>query len=102
MYNNIIRKGCNKVIELMFKDLESEYFNKILTHDWNDDVLYGIFGTFQEYFNKGFSKILKTQNNLLIIVRSFIENFVNYYVEELIHSIRSLNRKLLKIKKKVL
>ena len=99
MYNNIIRKGCNKVIELMFKDLETEYFNKIFTHEWNDDILYGIFGTFQEYFNKGFSKILKTQNNLLIIVRSFIENFVNYYVEELIHSIRSLNRKLLKNQK---
>ena len=95
-YNNSIRIGCNKVIELMFMDLSKNYLNKIFTSEWNDDVLNDIFGTFEEYFNKGFVKILKTQNNLLIIVRSFIDSFVNYYVEELIHSIRSLNRKLLK------
>ena len=95
MYNQNLRTGCNKVIELMFKDLESSYLNKMFTAEWNDDILEGIFGTFGEYFNKGFVKILKSQNNLLILVRSFIDCFVWYYIEEIIHSVRSLQRKIL-------
>jgi hypothetical protein len=62
----------------------------MFTSEWNDDVLEDIFGTFKEYFNKGFVKILKSQNNLLILVRSFIDSFAWYYVEEIIHSVRSL------------
>ncbi len=95
-YNNCIKNGCNKVIELLFKELSKNYLNKMFTKEWDDEILNGIFGTFEEYFNKGFVKILKTQNNLLIIVRCFIDSFVYYYIEELIHSIRSLNRKTLK------
>ena len=93
MYNSNIRIGCNKIIELMFKEIESRSLNKMFTSEWNDEILEDIFGTFEEYFNKGFYKILKSQNNLLILVRSFIDSFVWYYVEEIIHSIRSLNRK---------
>ena len=95
-YNNSIKIGCNKVIELLFQELSKNYLNKMFTKEWDDEILNGIFGTFEEYFNKGFVKILKTQNNLLIIVRCFIDSFVYYYIEELIHSIRSLNRKTLK------
>ena len=96
MYNFNIKKGCNKVISLLFKDLGNTELNKLFTSEWNDDVLLAIFGTFKEYFNAGFYKLLKTQNNLLIIVRAFIDNFVCYYIEEIIHCVRSLNRKTLK------
>ena len=95
MYNQNIRNGCQKIIEVMIKEIESKTLNKMFTSEWNDDVLEDIFGTFKEYFNKGFVKILKSQNNLLILVRSFIDCFVWYYVEEIIHSVRSLNRKIL-------
>ena len=67
----------------------------MFTSEWNDEILEDIFGTFEEYFNKGFVKILKSQNNLLILVRSFIDSFMWYYIEEIIHSIRSLFRKTL-------
>lgn len=96
MYNFNIKKGCNKAISLLFKDLGNTELNKLFTSEWNDDVLLTIFGTFKEYFNAGFYKLLKTQNNLLIIVRAFIDNFVCYYIEEIIHCVRSLNRKTLK------
>ena len=79
----------------MFKEIESRTLNKMFTSEWNDEILEDIFGTFSEYFNKGFVKILKSQMNLLILVRCFIDSFVWYYVEEIIHSIRSLNRKTL-------
>ena len=95
LYNSNIRNGCQKIIELMIKEIESKTLNKMFTSEWNDDVLEDIFGTFKEYFNKGFVKILKSQNNLLILVRSFIDSFAWYYVEEIIHSVRSLNRKIL-------
>ena len=95
MYNQNIRNGCQKIIEVMIKEKESKTLNKMFTSEWNDEVLEDIFGTFKEYFNKGFVKILKSQNNLLILVRSFIDCFVWYYVEEIIHSVRSLNRKIL-------
>jgi hypothetical protein len=95
MYNQNIRNGCQKIIEVMIKEIESKTLNKMFTSEWNDEVLEDIFGTFKEYFNKGFVKILKSQNNLLILVRSFIDCFVWYYVEEIIHSVRSLNRKIL-------
>ena len=74
----------------MFKEIESKTLNKMFTSEWTDDILEEIFGTFKEYFNKGFVKILKSQNNLLILVRSFIDSFMWYYVEEIIHSVRSL------------
>ena len=95
MYNSNIRIGCQKIIELMFKEIESKTLNKMFTSEWNDEILEDIFGTFKEYFNKGFVKILKSQNNLLMLVRSFIESFMWYYVEEIIHSIRSIIRKTL-------
>ena len=95
MYNGNIRNGCQKIIELMIKEIESKTLNKMFTSEWNDEVLEDIFGTFKEYFNKGFVKILKSQNNLLILVRSFIDSFVWYYVEEIIHSVRTLTRKTL-------
>jgi len=95
LYNNNIRNGCQKIIELMIREVESKTLNKMFTSEWNDEVLEDIFGTFKEYFNKGFVKILKSQNNLLILVRSFIDSFVWYYVEEIMHSVRSLNRKIL-------
>ena len=95
MYNSNIRIGCNKIVELMFKEIESRTLNKMFTSEWNDEILEDIFGTFSEYFNKGFVKILKSQMNLLILVRCFIDSFIWYYVEEIIHSIRSLNRKTL-------
>ena len=95
LYNANIRNGCQKIIELMIKEIESKTLNKMFTSEWNDEVLEDIFGTFKEYFNKGFVKILKSQNNLLILVRSFIDCFVWYYVEEIIHSVRTLNRKIL-------
>ena len=93
LYNTNIKNGCQKIIELMLKEIESKTLNKMFTSEWNDDILEDIFGTFEEYFNKGFVKILKSQNNLLILVRSFIDSFMWYYVEEIIHSIRSLFRK---------
>ena len=65
----------------------------MFTSEWNDEILEDIFGTFEEYFNKGFVKILKSQNNLLILVRSFIDSFMWYYIEEIIHSIRSFLEK---------
>ena len=95
LYNNNIRNGCQKIVELMFREIESKTLNKMFTSEWNDEVLEDIFGTFGEYFNKGFVKILKSQNNLLILVRCFIDSFMWYYVEEIIHSIRSLSRKSL-------
>lgn len=93
MYNSNIRIGCQKIVELMFLEIESKTLNKMFTSEWNDEILEDIFGTFKEYFNKGFVKILKSQNNLLILVRSFIESFMWYYIEEIIHSVRSLFRK---------
>ena len=93
LYNSNIRNGCQKIVELMFKEIESKTLNKMFTSEWTDDILEEIFGTFKEYFNKGFDKILKSQNNLLILVRCFIESFMWYYIEEIIHSIRSLFRK---------
>ena len=93
LYNSNIRNGCQKIVELMFKEIESKTLNKMFTSEWTDDILEEIFGTFKEYFNKGFVKILKSQNNLLILVRCFIESFMWYYIEEIIHSIRSLFRK---------
>jgi len=95
LYNSNIRNGCQKIVELMFKEIESKTLNKMFTSEWNDEILEDIFGTFEEYFNKGFVKILKSQNNLLILVRSFIDSFMWYYIEEIIHSIRSLFRKTL-------
>jgi hypothetical protein len=93
IFNNTIRLGCSKSVDLMFIEVENNFLQKIFTIEWNEDVLRGTFETFRTYFNRGFSKILKQQNILLIIVRSFIDNFINYYVEEIIHSVRSLNRK---------
>jgi len=95
IFNNTIKLGCSKSIKLMFLDIEKNYISKIFTSEWNEDLLNGTFETFKTYFNRGFAKILKTQNILTIIVRSFIDVFVNLYVEELIHSIRSLNRKII-------
>ena len=95
LYNSNILNGCQKIVELMFKEIESKTLNKMFTSEWNDEILEDIFGTFEEYFNKGFVKILKSQNNLLILVRSFIDSFMWYYIEEIIHSIRSLFRKTL-------
>jgi len=95
LFNNTIRIGCLKAIELMFIEMEHKFLSKILTTEWNEDVLTGIFESFKTYFNRGFVKILKHQHILIIIIRSFIDNFVNCYVEELIHSLRSLNRKKL-------
>ena len=79
----------------MLKEIESKTLNKMFTSGWNDEILEDIFGTFEEYFNKGFLKNLKSQNNLLILVRSFIDYFMWYYIEEIIHSISSLFRKIL-------
>ena len=90
-----ILNGCQKIVELMFKEIESKTLNKMFTSEWNDEILEDIFGTFEEYFNKRFVKILKSQNNLLILVRSFKDSFMWYYIEEIIHSIRSLFRKTL-------
>lgn len=95
LFNNTIRMGCLKVMELMFIDLEHDFLRKIFTIEWTEDVLLGIFDSFRSYFNRGFVKILKHQHILMVIVRSFIDNLVNYYVEEIIHSLRSLNRKKL-------
>ena len=95
LFNNTIRIGCLKSIELMFIELENKFLRNLFTTQWNEDVLGGIFESFKSYFNRCFVKTLKHQHILIIIVRSFIDNFTNFYQEELIHSLRSLNRKKL-------
>jgi len=44
----------------------------------------------------GFHKIIKDPLPLFAIIKTFIEYFVQYYLEELIYSVRSINRKKLK------
>lgn len=92
-FNNTIKIGCYKTIELMFIDIEKNFFCKIFTEEWNDEVVNGSFETFRTYFNRGFNKLLKQQFILIILVRSFVDSFTNYYIEEIIHSSRSLHRK---------
>lgn len=41
----------------------------------------------------GFVKIIKDQIPLVTIIKTFIEFFINYYLEEIIHSVRSINKK---------
>ena len=95
-FNNSIKLGANKSIELFFIDLEKEFFRKIFTTEWTDEVLDQVFGTFRTIFNQGYVKILKgNQSNLTMVIRTFIDYFINFYLEELIHSIRSANRKRL-------
>jgi hypothetical protein len=94
-FNHSIKLGNNKTIELMFLDIEKNFISKLLTNEWNEDVLNGSCETFRSFFNRGFSKILKQPYILLILVRSYIDMFVNFYIEELIHSVRSLKRKFL-------
>jgi hypothetical protein len=92
IFNSSIKLGCLKSIEIMFIDIEKNCLEKVFSPDWNEDVLNEIFVIFKENFNKGYVKIIKTEHIQLIIVRSFIEKFFSYYIEELIHSIRSSNR----------
>ncbi len=53
----------------------------------------GIFDTFGNYFNKGFCKLIKNETILTSIVRVFVDNFLNYYFDELIYTIRTINKK---------
>jgi hypothetical protein len=92
IFNSSIKLGCLKSIDIIFIDIERNCLEKIFSPEWNEDVVNEIFLIFKENFNKGYCKIIKTPHIQLIIVRSFIEKFFNYYVEELIHSIRSSNR----------
>jgi hypothetical protein len=92
LFNSSIKLGCLKSIDIMFIDIERNCLEKIFSPEWNEGVVNEIFLIFRENFNKGYCKILKTPHIQLIIVRSFIEKFFNYYVEELVHSIRSSNR----------
>jgi len=41
----------------------------------------------------GFHKIIKDHLPLFAIIKTFIEFFIQYYLEELIYSVRSINRK---------
>lgn len=41
----------------------------------------------------GFHKIIKDPLPLFAIIKTFIEYFIHYYLEELIYSVRSINRK---------
>lgn len=67
------------------------FFN--LSSEWNSDILLGIFQTFQNYFNKGFCKVIKNETILITIVRIFIDSFLNYYFDELIYTIRTIFKK---------
>ncbi|MCQ2816331.1 MAG: hypothetical protein MJ252_03595, partial [archaeon] len=99
LFSNNIKKGCSKVIQLMFIEFRKNFLKLLFTTEWNEEVLDGIFDNFQSYFDEHFIKIFNnesSQDNLLILVKCFIESFVNYYMEELIHSVRTLNYKLLK------
>lgn len=62
-------------------------------NEWTSEVLLGIFQTFTNYFNKGFCKLVKNESVLTTIVRVFIDNFLNYYFDELIYTIRTINKK---------
>jgi hypothetical protein len=95
IFNGTVTLGCRKTIELIFLDLENKFIRKLFTNEWNEEVLTGVFESFKEYFNRGLVKILKHEHILVMIEKTFIENFINYYVEEIIHSLRSLNRKTL-------
>ena len=53
----------------------------------------GIFETFQNFYNSLFVKFLKNENILIIVVRTFIDYFVCYYIEEILHTVRSLMKK---------
>lgn len=91
-YAETIRLASGKLIELIFFDIELVYLSKLFSSKWNDEVLEGVFDSFKKYF-KGFLKIFKNQNILLMIIRSFIQQFTEYYSEEIIHSVRSIFRK---------
>jgi len=41
----------------------------------------------------GFFKIIKDPLPLFAIIKTFIEYFIQYYLEEIIYSVRSINRK---------
>lgn len=41
----------------------------------------------------GFFKIIKDPLPLFAIIKTFIESFIQYYLEEIIYSVRSINRK---------
>jgi len=41
----------------------------------------------------GFFKIIKDPLPLYTIIKTFIEYFIHYYLEEIIYSIRSINKK---------
>jgi hypothetical protein len=91
-YTESIRKSSEKVVELIFYEIELSCLSKLFSSKWNDEVLQGTFENFRIYF-KGFTKLFKNQNILLMIVRTFIIQFCEYYVEEIIHSVRSIFRK---------
>jgi hypothetical protein len=55
--------------------------------------LNGIFQSFKDNFDMGFHKIIKDSLPLFAIIKTFIEYFIQYYLEELIYSVRSINRK---------
>lgn len=91
-YSDSIRRGSNKVVELLFYDIELLYLSKMFSSQWNSELLTNSFSYFKVYF-KGFTKMFKNQNILMSIVRSFLENFLNFYFEEIIHSVRSIFKK---------
>jgi len=69
------------------------YINK--RNEWEPETLKELFYVFKTTFNSVFCKFFNNSKNgvLTIIVRRFVEIFMNYYMEELIHTIRNVFKK---------
>ena len=93
-FNNSIKNGCIKVIELLFTTFEVTVLRKLFTLQWNPEVVESIFAFFKSAYNSIFCKLFSKSNNsvLIIIARLFIDIFINYYMEELIHTVRTTMR----------
>ncbi len=93
LFNTTIRAGCKKLIELMFVEIELQLLRKFFTSEWVPDLAVGIFETFRNFYNTLFVKFIRNENILVIVVRTFIDCYVYYYIEEILHTVRSLMKK---------
>lgn len=88
-YLESIKISSYKIIELMFYDIELNYLSNMFSSKWNKELLNNTFEYFRNYF-KSLVKIFNNNSILIAIIKAFINSFLIYYIEEIIHSVRSI------------
>lgn len=89
---NSMKICSEKVIDLIYFDIELYQLSKMFTSQWSKALVINCFDVFKSYLNI-FNKIFKNQTVLMFLIKNFIQSFLEYYFEEIIHSIRSIYKK---------